>query len=67
MKLYYMMGLPTETLEDLDGIAKIARGVVDVWRKTSNNRARGVRVTGERGLLCTETRHAVSMGADGHG
>ena len=40
-----MMGLPTETLEDLDGIAKIARGVVDVWRKTSNNRARGVRVS----------------------
>lgn len=45
VKLYYMMGLPTETLEDLDGIAKIARGVVDVWRKTSNNRARGVKVT----------------------
>jgi len=28
VKLYFMQGLPTETFEDLDGIAEVARGVV---------------------------------------
>jgi radical SAM superfamily enzyme YgiQ (UPF0313 family) len=45
VKLYFMMGLPTETDEDLQGIAELSRGVVNVWRKASANRARGVRVS----------------------
>lgn len=30
VKLYFMMGLPTETYEDLDGIAKIANDIMDM-------------------------------------
>lgn len=31
VKLYFMMGLPTETLEDIEGIAKLAQKVVDAY------------------------------------
>ena len=33
IKLYFMMGLPTETFDDLDGIAQIARNVMDMSRE----------------------------------
>ncbi|MBC7341705.1 MAG: TIGR03960 family B12-binding radical SAM protein [Clostridia bacterium] len=33
VKLYFMIGLPTETVEDLDGIADLARQVVRVGEK----------------------------------
>lgn len=45
IKLYFMIGLPTETIEDLDGIASICRNVAYRWRMTTENRARGVRIT----------------------
>ncbi len=45
VKLYFMTGLPTETLEDLEGIAELARGVVYRWRLASPNKNRGVNVT----------------------
>jgi len=32
VKLYFMIGLPTETYEDLDGIAKLAYEVIDIYR-----------------------------------
>ena len=34
VKLYFMIGLPTETEEDLDGIARLARKVLDVGRRS---------------------------------
>ena len=34
IKLYFMIGLPTETYEDLDGIANIAQNIVDIHRKS---------------------------------
>ena len=30
-KLYFMMGLPTETMEDIEGIAETAQKVVDLY------------------------------------
>ena len=46
VKLYFMMGLPTEGLSDLDGIAALADKVVDTYYKNPNrNRARGITVT----------------------
>lgn len=33
VKLYFMIGLPTETDEDLDGIARLAKEVLDLGRK----------------------------------
>lgn len=31
MKLYFMLGLPTETMEDIEGIANLAQNVVDAY------------------------------------
>lgn len=45
VKLYFMMGLPTETNDDLDGILDICRKVAFCWRENTKNRARGVRIT----------------------
>lgn len=44
VKLYFMMGLPTETDEDLLGIAQIVRHVIAAFREHGKNKARGVRV-----------------------
>jgi len=40
VKLYFMIGLPTETVEDLDGIADLARQVVRVGEKTVRPKGR---------------------------
>ncbi len=32
VKLYFMIGLPTETYDDLDGIANLAYNVIDIYR-----------------------------------
>lgn len=45
VKLYFMIGLPTETEEDLDGIAELARAVAYEWKQSKAERNRGVRVT----------------------
>lgn len=34
IKLYFMIGLPTETYEDLDGIAEIARNIVNIHKQS---------------------------------
>ena len=44
VKLYFMQGLPTETLEDLDGIAAVARAVVGEYYR-SPGRPKGRRPT----------------------
>ena len=45
VKLYFMMGLPTETTEDLDGIADLAKKVVDAYFAVPRGeRAKGLRV-----------------------
>lgn len=46
VKLYFMMGLPTERLEDLDGIAELAKRVIDAFYKNpKRNKARAPQVT----------------------
>ncbi len=46
VKLYFMLGLPTEELSDLDGIAELADKVVSAYFKNpKRNRAKGVNVT----------------------
>ncbi len=44
VKLYFMMGLPTETDEDLLGISKIVRHVQAAFREHAKNKARGLRI-----------------------
>ena len=46
VKLYFMIGLPTETREDLDGIADLAKKCVGVYfAQPKGQRAKGLRVT----------------------
>ena len=44
VKLYFMLGLPTETDEDVLGIAQLVGKIVDLWYQHSPNRKRGLRV-----------------------
>ena len=45
IKLYYMLGLPTETDEDILGIAEMANHVLHCWRQYASNKNRGVRIS----------------------
>ncbi|MCD7810627.1 MAG: TIGR03960 family B12-binding radical SAM protein [Ruminococcus sp.] len=46
VKLYFMMGLPTETDEDIVGIAELAQRVVDLYYSIENRpKGRGVQVS----------------------
>ncbi|MDD5963915.1 MAG: TIGR03960 family B12-binding radical SAM protein [Oscillospiraceae bacterium] len=45
VKLYFMLGLPTETDEDVLAIADVAAHVMHAWRESAVNKSRGVRIT----------------------
>lgn len=46
VKLYFMMGLPTETMEDIEGIAELAQKVVDLFYSLPDRpKGRGVTVS----------------------
>ncbi|NCC67159.1 MAG: TIGR03960 family B12-binding radical SAM protein [Clostridia bacterium] len=45
VKLYFMLGLPTETDEDVLGIAELANKVLWQWKQFASNKARGVHIT----------------------
>ena len=45
VKLYFMLGLPTETDEDVLAIAEMANHVMHTWREHASNKSRGVRIT----------------------
>ena len=44
VKLYFMLGLPTETDEDVLGIADLVYKVIKTWQATATNKKRGLRV-----------------------
>ena len=45
IKLYFMIGLPTETYEDLDGIAQIAKNIMDINFQIRGRKGGRFRVT----------------------
>ena len=45
VKLYFMLGLPTETDEDVLGIADLAEKVYQTWKESTPDPRRGVRIT----------------------
>ena len=45
VKLYFMLGLPTETDDDVRGIAELAMKVLQEWKENAPVRSRGVRIT----------------------
>ena len=44
VKLYFMLGLPTETDEDVLGIADLVYKVIKTWKECAGNKKRGLRV-----------------------
>ncbi len=44
VKLYFMLGLPTETDEDVLGIAELVYKVIQTWKENASNKKRGLRV-----------------------
>ena len=44
VKLYFMLGLPTETDEDVLGIAELVYKVIQAWKANASNKKRGLRV-----------------------
>ena len=44
VKLYFMLGLPTETDEDVLGIAELVYKVIKTWQANAVNKKRGLRV-----------------------
>ena len=46
VKLYFMLGLPEETMEDIEGIAKLAQDVVDLYYDTpKEKRGKNIQVS----------------------
>ncbi len=62
-----MMGLPTETMEDIEGIAETAQKVVDLYYKNTNH-AKGTRRAGDHQLrlLCAQAPHPLPVRAHGY-
>ena len=44
VKLYFMLGLPTETDEDVLGIADLVYKIIKAWKEHAINKKRGVRI-----------------------
>ena len=44
VKLYFMLGLPTETDEDVEGIAELVWKVIKTWKETATNKKRGLSI-----------------------
>ena len=44
VKLYFMLGLPTETDEDVLGIAELVYKILKTWRTYASNKKRGCRI-----------------------
>ncbi len=44
VKLYFMLGLPTETDEDVLGIAELVYKVIKTWQEYAVNKKRGLRI-----------------------
>ena len=44
VKLYFMLGLPTETDEDVLGIAELCYKIIQAWKECATNKKRGLRV-----------------------
>ena len=44
VKLYFMLGLPTETDEDVLGIAELVYKIILTWKEKASNKKRGLRV-----------------------
>ena len=44
VKLYFMLGLPTETDEDVVGIAELVWKIIQTWKEHATNKKRGLSI-----------------------
>jgi len=44
VKLYFMLGLPTETDEDVKGIAELVHKIILCWKENATQRKKGLRI-----------------------
>ena len=44
VKLYFMLGLPTETDADVLGIAELVYKIINTWKEHASNKKRGLRI-----------------------
>ena len=44
VKLYFMLGLPTETDEDVMGIAELVYKIIQTWKEHASNKKRGLNI-----------------------
>ena len=68
VKLYFMLGLPTETVEDMQGIAELSEKVAEVYYDTVPKERAQRQGAGNRQhlVLCAEAIYPVPVGADVH-
>lgn len=52
VKLYFMIGLPTETMEDVEGIVDLAYKIVDNYKEVKGN-VKNLKVTISTSTFCT--------------
>ena len=46
VKLYFMLGLPTETMEDIEGIAELCQRIIDLYYSLDNRpKGKGIRIS----------------------
>ncbi len=65
VKLYFMLGLPTETEEDMKEIAHLAEKVARRYYEIPKDQRHGkCQITASSFFLCTEAVHTVPVGSD---
>ncbi len=45
VKLYFMLGLPTETMEDIEGIADLCQKIIDLYYSVENRPKGGIKIS----------------------
>ncbi len=60
LKLYFMVGLPTETTEDIEGIARLAYRVLEVFDRVRSQARQGEKKSANRGQRGRNLRLTVS-------
>lgn len=64
VKLYFMIGLPTETMDDVRGIADLAQKVLDVYHAIpKEERAKNINITVSTSSFVPKTVYSVPVGS----
>ncbi len=59
VKLYFMMGLPTETLDDIAGIAQLAEKIINLYFEQPNRQRKRRGNFHQCGNFCSKTAYTV--------